>query len=324
MEVARDEVAEHPGGCGHGAGPDSPFGILELRVPEHISFLTDRCPVVLDDLDIETGERGSQLPRVADCRRREDEGGTGAVVGRHSPEAPQHVGHMTPEDTAQRVQFVDHHVLQTRQERLPASVIREHADVHHVRIREDDVGVASGPPPIVGLGVAVVDRRNQLVGTEPVQASELVLGERLGREDQERARMPIGGDGLGDGKLVDERLAGSGRRHDDGVVSRSHRPDTALLVAPEPLDPCRPQAFGDEGRRRRVEVGEESGVSGDMLDVGDPLNRLLILMPCGDGRVDRTHARSVPTASDKLPNPVDPGQTRGPCCPSGCPAMWRH
>ena len=52
-------------------------------------------------------------------------------------------------------------------------MVREDADVEHVRVREDDVRPLADLPAPLGLGVAVVDRRAQ-------RAGRLKAGERSG------------------------------------------------------------------------------------------------------------------------------------------------
>ena len=77
--------------------------------------------------------------RVGDRRAREHEARLGAVGARQPPQAPQHVGHVRAEHAAVDVRLVDHHPGEVGAARRPSSVVRQHAHVQHVRVREDQV-----------------------------------------------------------------------------------------------------------------------------------------------------------------------------------------
>jgi hypothetical protein len=63
------------------------------------------------------------------------------------------------EDAAVDVCLVDDDIAQVVEHVRPAVVVRQHADVQHVRVGEDRVGEAADVPAPLDLGVAVVDRR---------------------------------------------------------------------------------------------------------------------------------------------------------------------
>ena len=82
------------------------------------------------------------------------------------------------------------------------------------------VRVLAGPGAVVGRGVAVVGDRAQ-PGDEPAaQRPQLVLRERLGREDQQRGVGLAPHDGVDDRQLVAERLARRGAGRDHHVLAR--------------------------------------------------------------------------------------------------------
>ena len=87
--------------------------------------------------------------------------GLGSVDASESPQPPKDVRDVRSEDAAVDVRFVDDDVAQVREEVSPAIVIRQDADVQHVRVREDHVGRATDLAAVLERRVAVVDRRAQ-------------------------------------------------------------------------------------------------------------------------------------------------------------------
>ena len=151
--------------------------------------------VVVDHRRLAPGEPRRQLPRVGDGRRAGDDLRPGAVVLRDAQQPPQQVGDVRAEDPAVGVDLVEDDVRQVREEGLPLRVEGQHPDVEHVRVGDHDVrrhGADLRAP--VRRGVAVVD----LGGDAPLEAArrgelaeraELVLLERLDREEIERPRL---------------------------------------------------------------------------------------------------------------------------------------
>lgn len=77
-------------------------------------------------------------------------------------EATKNVRHMGSEDTAEDVEFVDHHVIEPAEKGRPSSVTREDRGVKHLRIREHHVGGRSNPASLLGGRVAVVGASDNL------------------------------------------------------------------------------------------------------------------------------------------------------------------
>ena len=97
--------------------------------------------------------------------------------------------------------------------------------------------------------VAVVRRRRDRQAGRPRQLGELrdlVLAERLGREQEQRPGRRIVGDRLEDRQRVAQRLARGGRRDDDDVLAGPDGLDRLRLVDVQPIDP----AAGQPGRIR--------------------------------------------------------------------------
>ena len=94
--------------------------------------------------------------------------------------------------------------------------------MEHVRVRDDNVTGAANRRPHSGRRVAVVRIRLEIdvdILREAHELGELILGERLRREDVERAGRRILGDRVDDRQVVAEGLPARGRRDDDGVLS---------------------------------------------------------------------------------------------------------
>jgi hypothetical protein len=75
------------------------------------------------------------------------------------------------------------------------------------------------------------------------------------------------------------------------VAAVTNGTNPAFLMAPESFDAGGCEAIGNGRRRRRVEIGEEPASSGNVFDVGDPLDRFHVVLPCGDDRFDSAHRR---------------------------------
>ena len=106
-----------------------------------------------------------------------------------APQAPEHVGDVRAEHAAVDVGLVDDHERQVREQLAPGGMVRQDPDVEHVGVGEDQVRALADRGPLGSRGVAVVDRRpDLLVQTEGVQRARLVLRERLGRVQVQRSR----------------------------------------------------------------------------------------------------------------------------------------
>ena len=107
------------------------------------------------------------------------------------PQQPsQHVRDVAAEDAAVHVRLVDDDVAQLLEELEPLGVMGQDRRVEHVRVGDDDLpGGADVVPDRIGR-VAVVDARGDIdvsgVG-ELAEGRQLVLAERLGREQVQRA-----------------------------------------------------------------------------------------------------------------------------------------
>ena len=180
-----------------------------------------------------------ELARVRDRRGREQELRLGVVDPREPPQPAEHVGDVRAEDAAVDVRLVDDDVAEVREHVSPAVVVREDADVEHVRVREDDVRPLADLPAALARRVAVVDRGAEPLQPELRERARLILRERLRRIEVERARLRFARDRVEDGEVERERLPGRGAGRDDDVLAAPRRLPRLGLVAVERGDAVR-------------------------------------------------------------------------------------
>ncbi len=196
--------AKHASGLHVGRSTYTGVFVEERPLPDREAPGTTRCAVVVDRRDGEAAQLGGQLTRVADGCAREAERRRGSIVLTEASQPAEHVGDVAPEDAAQGVQLVDHHVPEPEQEVGPTRVRREDPHVEHLGIGEDHVGVLAGPGPVVGGGVTVVGDSPQSGHQPGPQRAELVLRERLRREHEQRGLAPVRHHRFDDRDLVAE------------------------------------------------------------------------------------------------------------------------
>src|SRR6476469_6362031 len=129
----------------------------------------------------------------------------------------------TPTDERRWIR--DHaNLVLTNPDLLHHSLLPGHGVVEQVGVGEHEVGVVADPAPLVGGGVAVVGRGAHRGQREPVDAAQLVGGERLGGGEVERRGAAAvrgarpGDDVAEDRQVVAEALARRGPGADDDVA----------------------------------------------------------------------------------------------------------
>ena len=261
-QTATDRRFEHQGGGGGGR--------VERVEEQHVA----RRPPGPGTGDLAGGrvdEQSGVFARIADGGRGEDKGRIGAVEGADALEPPQHPGHVAAEHAAVGVHLVDDHMAKAREKMTPFGMVGEQAEVEHIRVGDEHRRrqLADLPAPVIG-GVAVVDGRRS--GMTPyrlrqqapqlLHGLQLVLGERLEREQAQGAAVRVAQVGLQDRQGVDEALArGRGRGHhrvspgEDGLDGRMlvtvQVPDAQVLeqllqFRGEQVDCCRLRGRGRE------------------------------------------------------------------------------
>ena len=158
---------------------------------------------------------------------------------------------MRAEHAAVGVHLVDHHVLEVLEELRPLGVVRQDRLVQHVGVADDDVAVQADRLPRIAGRVAVEGEGTQAELARVVeleQFGDLVLGQRLGREQVERLGLPRHRRG-DHGEGVAQALAGSGRRDHHHVLALAHGGPGLGLMAVELVDAAGFQRGGEGGRQ---------------------------------------------------------------------------
>ena len=207
---------------------------------------------------------------------------------------------MRAEHAAVDVRLVDDDVREVREHVAPAVVVREDADVEHVRVREHEVRPLADLPAALGLGVAVVDRRPDARHLQLGERAQLVLRERLRRVEVERAPLRLARERVEHGQVEGERLPARGAGDDGDVLAALRRLPGLELVRVELVDAARLERGAD---LRREVVGERRRA-------GLPRG-----LACRRGRAPRLRG-SRPTARSRLP----PGEGSGRAVRSRRPA----
>ncbi len=135
-------------------------------------------------------------------------GAAGTVVGADPAQPAHEVGDVGPEHAAVAVGLVHDDVAEAPEEPGPPGVVRQDAEVQHVGVGEDEVGVVPDPAPGGGIGVAVVRFGPDRGELQRPDRCQLVGGKGLG-----------GGEVEGDGAVVVD-LAGIGQDPELGTMDR--------------------------------------------------------------------------------------------------------
>ena len=156
------------------------------------------------------------------------------------------------------MRLVHDDVAEVLQDVAPAVVVREHADMEHVRVREDHVRPLADLPAALGLGVPVVDGGAEPGQPERGERTSLVLRERLRRIEVERAVLRVGGECVQDRQVECERLPARRAGGDHDVLATLCRGERSRLVLVELAEPtaverlptrgCKPGGRGDDAR----------------------------------------------------------------------------
>ncbi len=157
---------------------------------------------------------------------------------------------MRAEDAAVHVRLVDDDVAEVVEDVAPAVVVREHAHVEHVGVREDEVRPLADLPAPLGRRVAVVDRLAQALDPQLAERSSLILCERLRRVEVQRAGLRRPRDRVEHGKVESEGLSGRRSRRDDDVLAAARSLPCLGLVDEEAGD----SGCDERGGHARIEV----------------------------------------------------------------------
>ena len=233
---------------GDGRAARTAGGIQQRGVHQQHVALAGRRPVPGQDFDRPSDQGFGQLTGVPDRGRAADDHRVAAVVGTDPHEASEHVGDMSTEHAAIGVQFVDDDVAELLEQLEPLRVMRQDRRVEHVRVGGHHLpGAADGGADgcrrvaVIGGGRHVEPGRTG----ELAELGDLVLAERLGREEEEGARRGIVGDRLEDRQRVAEGLARGGRGDHHEVATGAGHLQRLRLVDVGSLDPALREAGHD-------------------------------------------------------------------------------
>ena len=157
---------------------------------------------------------------------------------------------MRTEDAAVDVRLVDDHVAKVREHVSPAVVIREEPHVDHVRVGQDHVRPLADLQALFGRRVAVVDRGLEPGDLEGRQRAELVLRERLGRVEIERAALGLPRQLVEHREVERERLPRRGAGRHQHVLAAMRRHPTPPAGGRRAV--ARRPPSGRAGRARRA------------------------------------------------------------------------
>jgi len=231
--AVEDRLGDHVARLGQRAPPRAHVGVHERRVPEDGCALGVRRAVLRDCAERQTDKLLGERLRVGDRRRGEDELRVRAVRVAEAAQAAHDLGDVRAEDAAVHVRLVEHDVPQAVDELGPALVVGQDADVQHVGVGEHDRGAGADLGALVLWRVAVVDRRHHAAQPQRAQLARLVLRQRLGGVEVERATRLIAEERVECRQGEAERLAAGGAGGDDHVLACAQQVEGFALVAVE-------------------------------------------------------------------------------------------
>ena len=235
---------------------------LERRLPEVDDFAARGRAVLIDQPERALHHRLRVFPRIGDRRGAGQHLWRRPVVLAQPPKPPHQVGHMGPARTAPRVELVNHHVAQIAEDVAVAlaAVVGNQRRIQHVRVGQHQVAAIADPRALGRRCVAVVDTRFNAAACEQLDEiqdpAQLILGQRLGGEDEERTRRRIFQDRVQNRQQVRQRLAGRRPRREHHVLARLGGLERFSLVTVQLRNPTHRQRFFQGlvhcGRKRRV------------------------------------------------------------------------
>ena len=258
------ETRQQLGGLEVGRRAGAGVLVEQRSLPAREHPFGSRRAVVVDLLDRQPAQLARELTGIADGRAREAEGGVRAVVLADSSQAPEHVRDVTPEDSALRVELVDHDVSQSHHERGPALVRRQ--DARRGACRDSSAPRWRSCGPTIGRRCSCRRRRSPRAGraraTTATRGSWSWASALVGKMSKRRVT-PVFDDGLDDRHLVAERLPRCGAGRDRDACAGPEPVDRGGLVRVEPLDAAarrcgpRPRPAAARPDRRTAPLGPE-------------------------------------------------------------------
>ena len=183
------------------------------------------------------GQTGGQLLGIAYGRGAQDEIGTSAVPGADTGETTEKLADVRAEHAPIGVGFVHDHERQGGEEGGPLLMVGQDGEMQHFRVGDEHAGriFAYLAPEVVG-SVAVVDGCRRACGFRPVggksgEGRQLVLSQRLEREEHQDTAVAVLQVLFKNGQTVAERLAAGCGRGDNEIASGAQDVCCRCLVA---------------------------------------------------------------------------------------------
>ncbi len=217
-EATARELGEQAGRVAERGGAHAKLLVQQLGVPEHHGALCAWRSVIADHGRLDAEQPLRELTGVRDRRRGEQELRLRAVHRGRAAQAAKDVADVGAEDASVHVRLVDDDIAEVLQDVPPAVVMREHADVEHVRVGEDQVRPLADLPAALAFRVAVVDRRLHARHGETGERAQLILRECFGRVEVQRAGLRLARERVEHGQVESEGFPRRGSRRDDHVL----------------------------------------------------------------------------------------------------------
>jgi len=210
----------------------------------------------LDDLHLTSDEVPAELRRVPDGGGGGDELRSRSVERAEPLQAGQDVVHVGAEDPAVDMHLVQHDVAQVGQHLPPVAVVRQDAEMQHVRVRDQHVRrSALDLAAACRRGVAVVDLEagwieSAKAACQIAESGQLVLGQGLRRVEEQRTGAGVGRDRLQHRGREAQSLARGRRRHEQQVLPLPSQIERLGLVVIELPDTPLRERLLQRGRQR--------------------------------------------------------------------------
>ena len=223
-QAARDEVGQQPRRLAERARAQAELLVGQRRVPERDRPLRARRAVVADHRRLDAEQRASRArpgsrssPRRAGtaARRRRPARAAAAAAARWRRASRRRRGRRAPRRRSRSARFVS-----TSPQRSWCGSTPTWSMSGFVRIRFAHLRICQRRS---AGRVAVVDRGAQLGQPERAERAELVLRQRLGRVEVERALLRLARERVEHGQVEGERLAARGAGRDDDVLAARGR-----------------------------------------------------------------------------------------------------
>jgi hypothetical protein len=254
---------------GHTALP-----VGQRRVPEQEGARSLWRAIVVDHLHLIADQRCQVLLWVGAGRRATDKLRRAAVMGAQPSQPPHDQRDVGAEHAPIDVRLIQYDIAQPRQDPLPARMVRQQRAMEQIGVRQNDMRpgaqtVARRTRRIAIQGrcrkrrtACCFERRKQTV-----QRAQLVGGERLGGEEEQRAGVVIGDRCFNGRQLIAESLPRCRRRHDADMITGARCIERSRLVGIEARDSACSKRRSERLRQRRGRFRKARGARRQALDM---------------------------------------------------------